>query len=42
VRCQEAAAERERTLRRIEVLSPPCREEYLRHRREEIIKEMSK
>jgi hypothetical protein len=42
VRCQEAAAERERTLRRIEALSPPCREEYARHRRGEIIREMSK
>jgi hypothetical protein len=42
VRCQEAAAERERTLRQIEALSPPCRDEYLRHRRQEIIREMSK
>ena len=42
VRCQDAAAERERALRRIEALSPPCRDEYLRHRRQEIIKEISK
>ena len=42
VRCQNAAAERERSLRRIEKLNEPCREVYLRHRREEIFKAMSK
>jgi hypothetical protein len=42
VRCQNDAAERERSLRRIDKLSEPCREAYLRHRRGEIIKEMSK
>jgi hypothetical protein len=41
-RTQEAMAERERTLRQIEALSPPCREDYLRHRRQEIIKQMNK
>jgi hypothetical protein len=41
-RCQEAMAERERNLRRIEALSQPCRDEYLRHRRGEIIKQMNK
>jgi hypothetical protein len=41
-RCQEAVAERERTLRRIEALSQPCRDEYLRHRRNELIKQMNK
>ena len=42
VRCQNAAAERERSLRRIEKLNEPCREVYLRHRREEIFKALSK
>jgi hypothetical protein len=42
VRCQNAAAERERSLRRIEKLNEPCREDYLQHRRAEIIKEMNK
>jgi hypothetical protein len=42
VRCQEAMAERARTLRQIEALNPPCREQYLRHRRDEIIKQVSK
>ncbi len=42
VRCQNAAAERERGMRRIEALNEPCREAYLRHRRGEIIKEMNK
>ena len=42
VRCQNAAAERERSLRRIEKLNEPCREVYLRHRREEIFKAMTK
>jgi hypothetical protein len=42
VRCQNAAAERERSLRRIEKLNEPCREVYLRHRREEIFKARSK
>jgi hypothetical protein len=42
VRCQHAGAERERSLRRIEKLNVPCREEYLRHRRDEIVKEMNK
>ena len=40
-RCQNAAAERERLLCQIETLSPPCRDEYLRHRRVEIIKQLS-
>jgi hypothetical protein len=35
-------AERDRILRQIERLSPPCRDEYLRHRREEIIKLLNK
>ena len=42
VRCQNAAAQRERSLRRIERLYEPCLEAYLRHRRAEIIKAMSK
>jgi hypothetical protein len=42
VRCQNAAAERDRSLRRIERLNEPCREDYLRHRRAEIVKEMNK
>jgi hypothetical protein len=42
VRCHEAMAMRERTLRRIKALSQPCGDEYLRHRRDEIIKEMNK
>ena len=39
---QDAVAERERALRRIEALSPPCRDEYLRHRRQEIIAGLDK
>jgi hypothetical protein len=42
VRCQDAMAERERTLRQIEALNQPCRDLYLRHRRQEIIKHMDK
>jgi hypothetical protein len=40
VRCQEAAAVRERMLRDIERLSEPCRDEYLKHRMAEILKKM--
>ena len=40
VRCQEAAAVRERMLRDIERLSDPCRDEYLKHRMAEILKAM--
>jgi hypothetical protein len=42
VRCQNAAAERDRMLRQIECIVPPCRDDYPRHRRQEIIKEMNK
>jgi hypothetical protein len=42
VRCQNAAAERDRQLRQFERLLPPCRDQYLRHHREEIIKELYK
>jgi hypothetical protein len=42
VRGQNAGAERDRSLRRIERLNLPCREEYLRHRRDEIVKVMNK
>jgi hypothetical protein len=40
VRCQEAAAVRERMLRQFERLSPPCRDEYAKHRMAEILKAM--
>ena len=40
VRCQEAAAVRERMLRDIERLSQPCRDEYVKHRMAEILKAM--
>ena len=40
VRCQEAAAVRERMLRDFERLSQPCRDEYLKHRMDEILKGM--
>ena len=40
VRCQEAAAVRERMLRDIERLSQPCRDEYVKHRMAEILKTM--
>jgi hypothetical protein len=40
VRCQEAAAVRERMLRQFESLTPPCRDEYAKHRLEEILKAM--
>jgi hypothetical protein len=40
VRCQEAAAVRDRMLRDIERLSQPCRDEYLKHRMAEILKTM--
>ena len=40
VRCQEAAAVRDRMLRDIERLSDPCRDEYLKHRMAEILKAM--
>jgi hypothetical protein len=40
VRCQEAAAVRERMQRQFERLSPPCRDEYARHRMAEILRTM--
>jgi hypothetical protein len=40
VRCQEAAAVRDRMIRDIERLSDPCRDEYLKHRMAEILKKM--
>jgi hypothetical protein len=40
VRCQEAAAVRERMLRQFERLSQPCQEDYLKHRMAEIFKAM--
>ena len=40
VRCQEAAAVRDRIMRDIERLSDPCRDEYLKHRMAEILKAM--
>ena len=40
VRCQEAAAVRERMLRQFESLSQPCRDEYAKHRMSEILKAM--
>ena len=40
VRCQEAAAVRERMLRQFESLSQPCRDEYAKHRMAEILKAM--
>jgi hypothetical protein len=40
VRCQEAAAVRDRTLRQFESLTPPCRDEYAKHRMAEILKAM--
>ena len=40
VRCQEAAAARERMLRQFESLSQPCRDEYAKHRMAEILKAM--
>jgi hypothetical protein len=40
VRCQEAAAVRERMLRQFERLSQPCRDDYARHRMAEILKAM--
>ena len=40
VRCQEAAAVRDRMLRDIERLSDPCRDEYVKHRMAEILKAM--
>jgi hypothetical protein len=41
VRCQEAAAVRERMLRQFECFSPPCRDEYMWHRMSEILKELN-
>jgi hypothetical protein len=40
VRCQEAAAVRDRMLREFERLSPPCQAEYMKHRMAEILKKM--
>ena len=40
VRCQEAAAVRERMLRQFESLTQPCRDEYAKHRTGEILKAM--
>jgi len=40
VRCQEAAAVRERLTRQFESLTPPCRDEYAKHRMGEILKAM--
>jgi hypothetical protein len=40
VRCQEAAAVRERMLRQFERLSQPCSDEYAKHRMSEILKAM--
>ena len=42
VRCQNAAAERDRQIRQFESLVGPCQDLYLRHHREEIIKELYK
>jgi hypothetical protein len=42
VRCQNAAAERDRQIRQFESLVGPCQELYLRHHREEIIRELYK
>jgi hypothetical protein len=42
VRCQNAAVERDRQLRQFEKLTPPCREQYLRHHGEEILKKLYK
>jgi hypothetical protein len=41
VRCQEAAAVRESMLRQFERLSPHCRDDYMRHRISEILKELN-
>ena len=41
-RCLEAAAEREKLLKKIEAMNGPCRAQYLRHHREQIINEMNK
>jgi hypothetical protein len=40
VRCQEAAAVRDRMLRDFERLSPPCQADYAKHRMAEILKAM--
>jgi len=40
VRCQEAAAVRDRMLRDFERLSGPCQEDYLKHRMAEILQAM--
>ena len=37
----QASARREHLLRYIDRLSPPCRDQYLKHRRQEIKKEMA-
>ena len=41
-RCLEAAAEREKLIRKIEAMSEPCRAQYLRQHREQIINKMNK
>ena len=41
-RCLEAAAEREKLLKKIEAMNGPCRAQYLRHHREQIINKMNK
>ena len=41
-RCLEAAAEREKLIRKIEAMSEPCRAQYLRHHRSQIIATMNK
>jgi hypothetical protein len=40
VRCQEAAAVRDKMLRDFERLSGPCQEVYFKHRMAEILKKM--
>jgi hypothetical protein len=40
VRCQEAAAVRDKMLRDFERLSGPCQADYLKHRMDEILKAM--
>ena len=41
-RCLEAAAEREKLIKQIEAMNEPCRAQYLRHHREQIINKMNK
>jgi hypothetical protein len=42
VRCQDAAAVRERMLRQFERLSQPCWDDYAKHRMAEILKAMGR